>query len=219
MSQAKSAPWSPSALADGTAQVAVSAPELLADNFRRYELYQVSLTMPDGTRLAQKRTVLRVGRVVGVLAVDPGRSEVVLIRQFRLAAHLATGVGALVEIVAGHVEPGEDPVTAARRECLEEIGVAPEALYEMFSFMPAPGLIEEYSTLYLAIVDASRVPERAGAPDEAEHTQPMRIEIAAAIAALDNNQMHNGYLILALQWLAWHWPRLDEFIRSRPAAA
>lgn len=219
MSQAESAPWSPSALADGPADATVSAPELLADTFRKYELYQLSLAMPDGTRLAQKRTVLRAGRVIGVLAVDPGRSEVVLIRQFRLAAHLATGEGSLVEIVAGHVEPGEDPVAAAKRECLEEIGVSPEALYEMFSFMPAPGLIDEYSTLYLAIVDASLVPERAGAPDEAEHTQPMRVDIAAAIAALDRNQMHNGYLILALQWLARHWPRLDEFMRSRPAVS
>jgi ADP-ribose pyrophosphatase len=197
---------SPAALTDEAADVAVSAPELLSDVFRRYELYRLSLALPDGARLEQTRAVLRVGRVIGVLAVDPARAEVVLIRQFRLAAHLATGQGSLIEIVAGHVEPDEAPVAAARRECMEEIGVAPEALYEMFSFMPAPGAVDEYATLYLAIVDASRVPAQAGAPDEAEHTEPIRIAVPTALAALERNDMHNGFLILALQWLMRHWP-------------
>ncbi len=218
MSQAESAPWSPSALADGPADATVSAPKLLADTFRKYELYQLSLAMPDGTRLAQKRTVLRAGRVIGVLAVDPGRSEVVLIRQFRLAAHLATGEGSLVEIVAGHVEPGEDPVAAAKRECLEEIGVSPEALYEMFSFMPAPGMVDEFATLYLAIVDAAAVPERAGAAGEAEFTRPMRVDVETALAALERDEMRNGFLILALQWLERQWPHLDRFTGRRPPA-
>jgi ADP-ribose pyrophosphatase len=31
----------------------------------------------------------------------------------------------LVEIVAGHVEANEQPIATARRECIEEIGVAP----------------------------------------------------------------------------------------------
>jgi hypothetical protein len=46
----------------------------------------------------------------------------------------------------------------------------------------------------------------------------MRIDIGSAIAALDGNRMHNGYLILSLQWLARHWPRLDEFMRDRGRA-
>jgi ADP-ribose pyrophosphatase len=208
----------PVVLADEAADVTVSAPQLLADGRHRYERYAVALTSANGPPLQQRREVLRVGRVVGVLALDPDRGEVVLIRQFRLPAHLATGKGELVEIVAGHVEAGEDPVAAASRECMEEIGIRPRALYEMFSFMPAPGSIDEYATLYLAIVDASLVPDEAGAPDEAERTRPMRIEVATAIAALERGEMHNGFLILALQWLARHWPRLDEFMRGRGRA-
>lgn len=207
----------PVVLADQAADVTVSAPQLLADSFRRYERYAVDLPSADGVPLRQRREVLRIGRVVGLLALDPERGEVVLIRQFRLAAHLATGRGELVEIVAGHVEPGEHPVAAARRECMEEIGVLPSALYEMFSFMPAPGMVDEYATLYLAIVDASQVPDQAGAPDEAERTRPIRVDVAAAIAAIDRDEMHNGFLILALQWLARHWPRLDDVMRG-PAA-
>ena len=206
-------------LADEAADVTISAPHMLSDGFHRYERYAVALTSADGPPLQQRRQVLRVGRVVGVLAFDPERGEVVLIRQFRLAAHLATGKGELVEIVAGHVEAGEEPAAAARRECMEEIGVHPSALHEMFSFMPAPGSLDEYATLYLAIVDASRVPEQAGAPDEAERTRPMRVDVATAIAALERGEMHNGFLILALQWLALHRPRLDDIMRAGGPAA
>jgi ADP-ribose pyrophosphatase len=205
-------------LADEPADATVSAPELLSDSFRPYERYQVELTAADGATLPQRREILRVGRVIGVLALDPSRAEVVLIRQFRLAAQLSTGRGELVEIVAGHVEPGEAPVAAARRECLEEIGVVPRSLHELFSFMPAPGMLEEFATLYLALVDAAAVPLSAGAAHENELTRPMRVAVDDALAALADNKAQNGYLILALQWLALNWPHMDEFLRTRTPA-
>ena len=80
-------------------------------------------------------------------------------------------------------------------------------------------LVEEFATVYLAIVDASQVPAEAGAPDEAERTHPIRVEVARALAALDAGEMRNGYLIMALQWLARHWPRFDEFLRTHAPAA
>ena len=58
-----------------------------------------------------------------MLPVDVTRGEVVLLQQFRLAAHLANGNGSLFEIVAGHVEANDSPLETARRECVEEIGV------------------------------------------------------------------------------------------------
>jgi ADP-ribose pyrophosphatase len=205
-------------LADEAADVVVSAPDLLADSFRRFERYQVELKTPDGSKLVQCREVLRVGPVIGVLALDRERRELVLIRQFRLAAHISTGKGELIEIVAGHVEAGEDPPTAAQRECIEEIGVAPQALYELFSFMPAPGMLEEFATLYLALVDASTVPAHAGAADEHEQTRPVRISVEAALDALARNEAQNAYLILALQWLALNWPRLDAWLAEHAPA-
>jgi ADP-ribose pyrophosphatase len=208
----------PSVLADQPGDVAVSVADLLADSFRRFERYQVEIKTPNGGSLAQRREVLRVGPCAGVLALDRERRELVLIRQFRLAAHFSTGKGDLIEIVAGHVEMGEEPRAAAYRECVEEIGVAPSALYEMFSFMPAPGMLEEYATLYLGLVDAARVPAMAGAADEHEQTRPIRVPVEAAIAALTHNTAQNGYLLLALQWLALHWPRLDEWLSERKPA-
>ena len=205
----------PFSLADEPADAVISAPEVLSDSFRRYERYRVELKARAGAASSQRRDILRVGRVIGVLPLDRARAEIVLLRQFRLPAHLATGKGDLVEIVAGHVERGEEPTVAARRECQEEIGVTPSALYELFSFMPAPGHVEEFTTLYLGLVNAAAVPARAGAANEGEETRPMRVPVAEALAALPQDHMHNGYLILALQWLALNWPRIDDVLRAR----
>ncbi len=198
--------------ADEPADASVLQSQLLARGFRDFKRYSVELRHSDGTHVRLSRELLHVGPVVGVLPVDLARGEVVLIRQFRLAAHLRIGKGDLVEIVAGHVDPDEDPADAARRECREEIGVLPTAVRELFTFMPAPGLVDEHATLFLAVVDASKVPERAGAADETEDTRPVRVDFDAAIAALEQGRIHNGYLITALQWLALNRNRLDTFL-------
>jgi ADP-ribose pyrophosphatase len=205
------------ALADRAADVDVSPPTVLAKGFHDLVRYCVALRTPDGETLSSVRDVLRVGKVTAVLPIDLKRGELVLIRQFRLPAHLATGRGELIEIVAGHVEAGETPAEAAMRECVEEIGVRPKALYEMLEFIPVPGSSDEHATLFLGLVDATGVPERAGADDEKESTQPMRIAIDAAIAALGHRTMQNGFLIIALQWLALHRDKLDTIVAGSPA--
>jgi ADP-ribose pyrophosphatase len=202
-------------LADAPADASISGPELLAKSFRKLERYRVTLRHVDGKANSLTRDVLRVGHCIGVLAIDPARDVIVLIRQFRLAAHLALGLGELVEIVAGHVEQGETAQEAARRECCEEIGVEPRALHPILRFMPAPGVNDEHATLFVGIVDSSAVPERAGATTETEDTQPICVEIETALAALAEGKVHNGYLIIALQWLALNRDRLAAMTASR----
>jgi ADP-ribose pyrophosphatase len=197
-------------IADDRADVVIAGREVLAEGFRRYERLRVRRSGEDVPRALD---VLRSGPAAAVLPIDPGRDEVVLLRQFRLAAHLANGRGNLVEIVAGHVEADEQPAEAARRECVEEIGVAPGLLVELFTYLTSPGMSDEEITLFLGIVDASGVPERAGAAAEHEETVPMRVPIDAALAALAARTVRNGPLIIALQWLALNRGRLSEIVR------
>ena len=196
------------ALADREADIALSAPERIAQGFFGYERYRLTL---QGEQ--QTREVVRAGKVAAVLPLDVGRDEIVLIRQFRLPAHLANGHGELIEIVAGRVEKGERPAETARRECAEEIGVAPTALVELFSYLTTPGLTDEEVTVFLAAVDASRVPERTHAT-EGEHISVMRVAIDAALDALKAGAMHNGPLVIALQWLALNRGRVAELLRA-----
>ena len=197
-------------IADDRADVAIAGREVLAEGFRRYERLRVRRS---GENVPRPLDVLRSGPAAAVLPIDPGRDEVVLLRQFRLAAHLANGRGNLVEIVAGHVEADEQPAEAARRECVEEIGVAPGLLVELFTYLTSPGMSDEEITLFLGVVDASGVPERAGAAAEHEETVPMRVPIDAALAALAAGTVRNGPLIIALQWLALNRGRLSEIVR------
>ena len=198
-------------VADDRADVGISGCEVLAEGFRRYERFLVIRSKENAPRPID---VMRSGPAAAVLPVDLSRDEVVLLRQFRLAAHLANGNGNLVEIVAGHVEANEQPAETARRECVEEIGVAPDLLVELFTYLTTPGICDEEITLYLGVVDASRVPERAGAAAEHEETMPMRVPIDTALAALASGTVRNGPLIIALQWLALHRGRLSEIVRT-----
>src|SRR5262245_50388203 len=130
---------SDSEIADEPADVAIEAREVLAGGFRPYERVRARRAGGEG----EVRDLLRAGPAVAVLPIDLKREEVVLIRQFRVAAQLANGKGDLVEIVAGHVEPDETPRETAQRECLEEIGVAPQRLIELFTYLPSPGMTDE----------------------------------------------------------------------------
>ena len=206
------------ALADAAADVTVSPPNVLAKGYHDLVRFSVTLRSPGHDPIASVRDVLHVGQVTAVLPLDLARRELVLLRQFRLPAHLATGLGELTEIVAGHVEAGETAAEAGMRECVEEIGVRPSALYEIFQFIPVPGSSDEHAFLFLGLVDAARIPERAGAAHEKEATRPMRVPIEAALAALERRSMRNGFLLMALQWLALNRDRLDAIVAGPPAA-
>lgn len=200
-------------LADRPARAFVSEAESIGSGYRPYERFKVELKQDDGGTITFSRDVLKIGRTVGIIAIDLAQDEIVLIRQFRLAAHTRLGAGEMVEIPAGYVDGDEAPAAAAHRECIEEIGVPPHALRELFTFMPAPGMLDEHATIFLAAVDSTRVPEKGGAADETEFTHPIRVSIDAALAALDRDVLHSGYLRMSLQWLALNRDRLPELLQ------
>ena len=195
-------------IADQPADVAIAEREALAGGFRPYE----RLRAQRAGEGVETRDLLRAGAAVAVLPIDLDRGEVVLIRQFRLAAQLANGRGDLVEIAAGHVEANETPRETARRECLEEIGVAPRLLVELFTYLTSPGLTDEEVTLFLGVVDASQATLVGDAEHEASAL--LCVPIAAALSALAAGAVRNGPLVTALQWLALNRPRLAEIART-----
>src|SRR5262249_1124408 len=130
----------------GLFNITLSEPKVLAKAYRDYHRYRVTIRPEDAPPVLQERDVLIAGKVVVVIPIDVARQEIVLIRQFRLPALFANGHGYLVEFVAGRVEPNETLVDAARRECREEIGVAPEKTVELLSYLSTPGLTDEEAT-------------------------------------------------------------------------
>jgi ADP-ribose pyrophosphatase len=199
-------------LSDSAAEVELTGPENRGGGIYRYERYRVRL---DGATL--ERDVVRIGRVVVILPIDLDRDEIVLIRQFRLGAHLALGRGDLVEVPAGRVERGEDVREAARRECQEEIGIVPQVMVQLFDLMPSAGASDEHMFFFLAVVDSSKTPARAGAAHEQEDTRPLCVPIERAVEALKAGELRYGAAVIALQWLALNRGRLREIVQEGAA--
>ncbi|MEW6453747.1 MAG: NUDIX hydrolase [Pseudomonadota bacterium] len=198
-------------LEDRAVAAQVEGPELLARGYRPYERFRV--TLPNSDAGVHERDIVRVGKVVAIVAVDLARDEIVLVREFRIGAHLATGKGDLVQVPAGRVERDEPLIEAARRECLEETGVEPTKLVELFGVMPSPVMSDEHHTYFLAAVDASKVPEKAGLAAEREETQPIRVKIDDALAAMSSGSMQYGAARFGLQWLELNRSRLAELLK------
>ena len=200
-------------LADQAADDVLASSELLAKGYRDFRRYRLTLKDPERAFVEQTRDIILAGKVVAMLPVDLARDEIVLIRQFRLAAHLANGCGDLVEIVAGRVEPGESLIEAARRECNEEIGVAPGVVVELFSYLTSPGLTDEEVTIFLAAVDASHVREGALTAPDGEQLYVMRVSVDDAIAVLADHTIRGSPVLIALQWLALNRGRLGALLQ------
>lgn len=204
-------------LADRSIPFELTGPDDVGTGFRPYHRFTATFEGAGGARLRQRRDILRVGEVVGVLAHDPQAGCFVFIRQFRLGAQLATGAGELVEIAAGLIDPGEGADAAARRECVEEIGVAPRALLPIARFLPTPGVTDEYATIYLGLVDSSLVPDVAGEPGETELTRPFLVLVEDALASLaapSPAPFVNGFVLIALQWFALNRARVNAFVAA-----
>jgi ADP-ribose pyrophosphatase len=199
-------------LVDLPADVRVAPPQTLAKAYRDYHRYSVTVKGAGHNPITLERDVLLGGKVVVVIPVDIARKKIVLIRQFRLPAHLANGHGDLVEVVAGRVETGETLAQAAQRECKEETGVAPAKVVEVLTYLSTPGVTDEEITIFLAAVDATHVHEGPMVSPDGEHLYVHVVTIDEAISALQRNTMRFAPLVVGLQWLALNRDRLADML-------
>ena len=91
-----------------------------------------------------KRSIVRHNGSAVMMAVDEKR-RILLVRQYRLPAR-----GYLWEFPAGKLDPGETPLTAAKRELIEETGYRARRWKKLISFYPSPGYVSEKMTIFLA---------------------------------------------------------------------
>jgi len=105
------------------------------------------------------RDVVEHSDCIAVVALDE-QNNVLLVRQFRHA------VGKfLLEIPAGGIDPGEEPLDSVRRELQEEIGYFPREIDKLGGFYSIPGYGTEYLHCFLV---TDLVPSRLIAEDTAD---------------------------------------------------
>lgn len=199
-------------LCDCPLAVTLSKPTVLVKAYYDYRRYAVSIKTKDAPPFLQERDVLIAGKVVVVIPIDLVRQQIVLIRQFRLPAHIANGLGDMVEFVAGRVEPNETLVDAARRECREEIGVAPEKTVQLLRYLTTPGSSDEEVTIFLCAINSSTIRDGSRTTADGEHLQIMRTSIEDAIRALNRYSMRGSPLVIGLQWLALNREHLPNLL-------
>ena len=107
---------------------------------------------------------------VAVIALKEGR--MLFVRQMRPAVGLAP-----LEIPAGLIEPGEDPLEAARRELAEETGLKGDLTY-LFSYYVSPGFTDEKTHVFLA----ENLEETQAIPDENEEIEVVWMPPEEALA-------------------------------------
>ncbi len=82
---------------------------------------------------------------VGIIALTP-KGTVPMVRQFRYPFMAET-----LEIPAGKLEAGEDPLECAVRELSEETGYSAGRMIPLGSLLPSPGYCAETLYIYLAL--------------------------------------------------------------------
>lgn len=109
---------------------------------RAFNVAKIQLQLPDGRE--RRYDLVEHGDSVTILPVDSA-GQLYFVTQYRVGSG-----DMLLELPAGVLEAYEDPLTCARREIREEIGMAAREMKALGGFYLAPGYTDEYMTVFLA---------------------------------------------------------------------
>jgi ADP-ribose pyrophosphatase len=154
---------------------------------RAVKLRVDTIQMPGGRKTT--REIVEHSDCVAIVAID-ANDNVLLVRQFRKPVEKD-----LLEIPAGGIDAGEDPVAAVIREMQEETGFLPKKVERLGGFYSAPGYCTEYLHLYLA---TDLVPSQLHAEDtESISLVPMPVSEIPGLLASD--KIHDGKTLVGLR--------------------
>lgn len=111
-------------------------------NGRIISLSNDTVELPNGKNAS--REVVKHPGGVGIVALTE-KGEVLLVNQFRYPYKAQ-----ILEIPAGKLTPGEDPLECGKRELREETGAAAEEYTSLGRLFPSPGYTNEIIYMYLA---------------------------------------------------------------------
>jgi ADP-ribose pyrophosphatase len=202
--------------------IKITQHDTLHRGFFRLERYRLKHKLYRGGWSAEiEREVFERGRTVGVLLYDPDRDQLVMVEQFRMAAHLAGMPAWELEVVAGIVDhEGESEADLAKRETREEAGLTligePEFMHR---YMPSTGACTEIVTMFCARVDSSTAGGIHGVADEHEDIKVVVLSFAEAMHLTKTDKIKNGPTLIAMYWLALERDRLRREWRTQTSSA
>ena len=141
-----------------------------------------------------RRDIVRHSGSVVILAVEESRSEprILLERQYRHAARQL-----LWELPAGRIDDGENDLTAAKRELLEETGYTASRWRRILRFYASPGFLAETMNLFLA--RGLRPGQAQPEADEVIHVR--MVPLSAAVRMVMRGTIKDAKTISGILWL------------------
>lgn len=192
------------------AGVAIVSRTTLSNGWTELSSYDIDYTASDGQTSRLKREIYHRTPAATILLYDPKRQTVVLVRQFRLAAHLNGDPGWMVETPAGLLD-GDEPEAAIRREAMEETGYHIRDIRFLFKAYMAPGAVTEVIHFFAATVDAAdRISAGGGLAEEHEDIEVMDVPLSEAMTMIESGSIIDGKTIMLLQWAALNQERLAD---------
>lgn len=150
-----------------------------------------TVTLPDGN--TSKREIIKHPGAVAVIAQKED-GKIIFVEQYRKALEKS-----VVEIPAGKLEEGEDPIVTAKRELEEETGYTTENLELVNSFYTSPGFADELVNVYFTN-QLMRL-EKSVAGDEDEFVELLELSIEEAEQFEKEQRIHDAKTSYALLYL------------------
>jgi ADP-ribose pyrophosphatase len=144
------------------------------------------LAQPDGR--THLREIVEHAPGAAVVAVDAD-GQVLLVRQLRPAVDAY-----LLELPAGLVDPGEQPIDCARRELEEETGYTAQRLEPLVRFYTSPGFTTELIHIFVATGLRACLVD----PDEEEEIELVRMPVERAISQVLDGEISDAKTIAGL---------------------
>lgn len=146
-----------------------------------------TVKLPNGKEAT--REVVEHPGAVAVVALNE-KNELVMIHQFRAPINEV-----IIEIPAGKLEKGEDPLVCAKRELEEETGYQAASWKQMFTFYTTPGFSDEKMYLYMA-KDLKSLEQSL---DEDEFVELVYIPVKDALDMARNGKIKDAKTILGIE--------------------
>jgi ADP-ribose pyrophosphatase len=190
-------------------KVEILGKEWLSQGFMKLARFTVKHERFDGGMIGpMTREIVVRTNAVAVLPYDPVNNKILLIEQFRVAAHLAGFPAWQRELIAGISDREESSEELARREALEEANCTVTDLVEMFRYLPSPGMTNEVLIFYCGRMDSSHIPGVHGLASEHEDIRSTLFDVDQIPELLATGSTGNGPLITALQWMLLNGDRI-----------
>lgn len=138
-------------------------------------------------KTSYREVVEHAGGVV-IIAVDDNNCAY-MVRQFRYPIGRA-----MLEVPAGKLEKGEDPLEGAIRELREETGLTAEKIIYFNGTYPSPGFCDEQLHIYLAL----GLTQGEACPDEDEFLNLEIVELDELAKMIMRGELQDGKSINAI---------------------